>query len=118
MNLRSIGCILKLSRQKGHTLLLLIVLAEESNDQGQYDGAIDTLAEQCDLSRRSITSFLQALESSEILTITRIPGRLNVLNLNPCKLCMTPRAPMQTVHGPYKEYIFNNDQGNNNIDIQ
>ena len=89
---------IKRSQHKGNQLLLLIILAESAGrDSGECWPSVETLAEACRMSKRSVQECLRALERSGEITTDRqaSPAGTNLYRLNPVLLGGAESAPPQ-----------------------
>lgn len=77
MSIRTMDRVWKNSRQSGGKLLLLLAIADFSNDNGMAYPGIDTLAEKTRQSRRTIQRQLTELEADRELAIENGTGRSN-----------------------------------------
>lgn len=74
MSVRCIGQVLESSRHAGTELLMLVVLADYSDDEGNSYLAVASLARKCRMSSRNANYILTALQAGGELRVLKNEG--------------------------------------------
>lgn len=101
MSVRSMARVWEHSQHGGTDLLMLLAIADFSDDQGTAFPAVDTLAEKCRMKSRNARYILRTLETSGELTIhqNQGPKGSNLYRINLDSLGVQHSAGVQCIAG-------------------
>lgn len=105
MSVKAIGQVLELSGHAGTELLMLVVLADYSDDAGNSYPAVASLARKCRMSPRNANYILTALQASGELRVLKNQGpkgtnRFRIMLDQLGKRPLKPSAPLKPTSAP------------------